>query len=261
LGSLAVLVGLAGTASASSLPTSSPIAGATPRPAAHACADADGDGLLTVTDGVVTLRAAAGLPSPCDLFRCDLDGSGEVTVTDGVGMLGRVAGLHIGFGDFYRCPVPTALHDASDFSRFRFSRQPAFGFCAPLDSVLGVEIERQPDGTFLLHATMAAERPLGDPDCIDPIFFGGGEGTCIAPVAVPDRPLTADELARLRAVFAAIETYEAPLPICEVVAIDPCVINQLDWDDFGATDFECHGRWVGSVAPVTDVLDALVASP
>jgi hypothetical protein len=57
------------------------------------CGDADGSGSVNVTDGVQTLRAAAGLPSPCTLARCDVNGNGEVSVTDGVQVLRGAAGL------------------------------------------------------------------------------------------------------------------------------------------------------------------------
>ena len=57
------------------------------------CGDADGSGSVTVTDGVQTLRAAAGLESPCTLTRCDVNGSATITVTDGVQVLRDAAGL------------------------------------------------------------------------------------------------------------------------------------------------------------------------
>ena len=60
------------------------------------CGDADGSGAVTVTDGVQTLRAAAGLSSPCTLATCDVNGSGTVTVTDGVAVLRGAAGLPLG---------------------------------------------------------------------------------------------------------------------------------------------------------------------
>jgi hypothetical protein len=60
---------------------------------ADVCGDADGSGSVTVTDGVQTLRAAAGLESPCTPARCDVNGSGTITVTDGVQVLRGAAGL------------------------------------------------------------------------------------------------------------------------------------------------------------------------
>jgi hypothetical protein len=64
----------------------------TPTPATG-CGDADGSGGLTVTDGVQTLRGAAGLSSPCTPAVCDVDGDGSITVTDGVNVLRGAAGL------------------------------------------------------------------------------------------------------------------------------------------------------------------------
>jgi hypothetical protein len=67
---------------------------------ADTCGDADDSGAVTVTDGVQTLRAAAGLDSSCTAARCDVDGSGAVSVTDGVNVLRAAAGLAVTF----RCP-------------------------------------------------------------------------------------------------------------------------------------------------------------
>src|SRR5262245_10229385 len=60
---------------------------------AQTCGDADASGAVTVTDGVQTLLAAAGLASTCGGGRCDVDGNGRVTVTDGVSVLRAAAGL------------------------------------------------------------------------------------------------------------------------------------------------------------------------
>jgi hypothetical protein len=62
---------------------------------AQPCGDADGNGNVSVTDGVQALRAAAGLPSSCAAGRCDVDGNGSISVTDGVNVLRKVAGLAI----------------------------------------------------------------------------------------------------------------------------------------------------------------------
>jgi hypothetical protein len=77
-------------------PTATPV---TPQPTAtpglaSRCGDADGNGTVNVTDGVVVLRTAAGLGSGCGvLAACDLDGNGAVNVTDGVNVLRSAAGL------------------------------------------------------------------------------------------------------------------------------------------------------------------------
>lgn len=72
---------------------------ATPTPAptpggGQACGDADGNGSVTVSDGVNVLRAAADLSSPCaSAAVCDVDGSGQTTVSDGVNVLRAAADL------------------------------------------------------------------------------------------------------------------------------------------------------------------------
>src|SRR5262245_29825887 len=51
---------------------------------AAVCGDVNDDDTVSVTDGIVCLRAAAGLASD---DRCDIDGDGTVSVTDGIGIL------------------------------------------------------------------------------------------------------------------------------------------------------------------------------
>ena len=83
--------------------------------AAHAeiCGDADGNGSVTVTDGVQVLRAAAGLSGDCPVVTCDVDGSGFVTVTDGVNVLRVAAGLPAS-GNCRRDPNPIILSVTDD---------------------------------------------------------------------------------------------------------------------------------------------------
>jgi hypothetical protein len=82
---------------------------------AQSCGDADGSGSVTVTDGVQTLRSAAGLSSSCTPARCDVDGSGSISVTDGVNVLRKAAGLAApsacpgGGGDGVQAAVDTVL--------------------------------------------------------------------------------------------------------------------------------------------------------
>ena len=60
--------------------------------AAQVCGDADGNGEVTVLDGVQALRAAADLSSVCDAG-CDVDGNGTISVSDGVNVLRAAADL------------------------------------------------------------------------------------------------------------------------------------------------------------------------
>jgi hypothetical protein len=70
-------------------------AGVSGAAAATICGDADGDGVVTITDGVRILRLAAALDETCATTGCDVDGSGQVSVTDAVLALRRAAGLTI----------------------------------------------------------------------------------------------------------------------------------------------------------------------
>jgi len=54
---------------------------------AHSRCDANGDGVISVSDGVQVLRAAAQLPSLCNLDACDANRDGAITVGDGVNVL------------------------------------------------------------------------------------------------------------------------------------------------------------------------------
>jgi hypothetical protein len=62
-------------------------------PGDDVCGDADGDGSITVADGVQALRAAAELSSTCTPARCDVDGDGAFGVSDGVQVLRAAAEL------------------------------------------------------------------------------------------------------------------------------------------------------------------------
>ncbi len=74
---------------------------------AQVCGDADGNGLVSVTDGVLTLRTAAGLSSECTIQACDVDDNGAVTITDGVNVLRIAAGLAAIADCGIAAPTPT----------------------------------------------------------------------------------------------------------------------------------------------------------
>lgn len=57
------------------------------------CGDANRTGSVTVSDGVLVLRAAAQLPANCPQERCDMNLDDQVTVTDGVLALRIAAGV------------------------------------------------------------------------------------------------------------------------------------------------------------------------
>lgn len=71
------------------------LGGLAARGASPMCGDADGSGKVTVTDGVQTLRSAAGLSTSCAVASCDVDRNGSISVTDGVNVLRAAAGLSV----------------------------------------------------------------------------------------------------------------------------------------------------------------------
>jgi hypothetical protein len=81
-GTIGAFVAIVGTMIASSVPAH-----------AQTCGDANRSGSITVTDGVLVLRAAAELPSNCPRERCDMNVDGRISVTDGVLALRLAAGV------------------------------------------------------------------------------------------------------------------------------------------------------------------------
>ena len=232
---------------------------ATPTPSAvpsfDECADPTGDGVVTVSDGVNVLRAAAELSSLCTPFSCDTNQSGTITVTDGVRTLAHAAGLATVTG----CPVPSRIDDFSGFASFHLSRQSALGFCPPVGSVYAVAIERRSADTYRVRLSVTEERPAGDPDCL-PFTAQPSEGRCLAAIARPERTMSADELQALRAAFTSVEVLERRDPFCAHGAIDPCIIHVFEWDDALIQSYPCTAPRLTTeeVSRLTAALDALI---
>ncbi len=215
----AALIALAATANA-----------ATP----EQCGDADASGSRTVTDGVLVLRTAAELSGGCSVAsRCDVDGSGDITVSDGVAALRLAAGLDAPLA------CRNAVVDVSGFRTFTFARRSAFGFCPPLDSLSALVLSDAGGGTLALTgAKEIVEGTPGDPAC-DPQIMPVPAVACAKEVTLPDRVLTADEAARVRAAFMAVEREQQRNPDCARVTFDPCLIDEFSWDTSAITDFVC----------------------
>jgi hypothetical protein len=79
---------------------------------AQICGDADSNGVVSVTDGVQVLRAAADLSSNCTLAACDTDHNGMITIVDGVNVLRAAASLP-GTCDDFDMPTPTPIQTPS----------------------------------------------------------------------------------------------------------------------------------------------------
>ena len=117
---------------------------------AQTCGDADGNGNVTVTDGVQALRSAAGLSSSCD-DACDVDGSGSITVSDGVNILRKAAGI--------------AINEACDFTS-----EEANGVVNPTSSIF-TGMTKVP-GVGTANALAAGSGPCENDGSIDTNEFG-----------------------------------------------------------------------------------------
>ncbi len=124
--------------------------------AAQVFGDADGSGTVTVTDGVQTLRAAAGLDSMCTLATCDIDGSGAITVTDGVGVLRIAAGLDV----TQSCPGGSTGQPQTMLQQLQplFKQGVAFATNPPVTACLnsadgGIDVSTDATGTTMTFTT------------------------------------------------------------------------------------------------------------
>jgi hypothetical protein len=219
------------------------------------CGDADQNGSTTVTDGVLVLRTAADLAGGCQVAsRCDVDGNGELTVTDGVLALRLAAGL-----DATR-NCRNAVADHSEFTTFSFNRRSAFGFCPPLDSASRVVLTRSGSTVTLTGARAFRAGTPGDPNCLHEDIMTVPPVECVLEVDLPDRALTADEVQRVDALFSAISLEQQRNPDCAHVTFDPCLIDELAWDNFAITDFVCgEPRLLPAQSQaIIDVLDSLL---
>ncbi len=70
------------------------------------CGDADGNGLLTVTDARIILQKAIGLPGNCAKSRCDVNASATLTATDARAVLNASVGLNVELD----CWLPVVFH-------------------------------------------------------------------------------------------------------------------------------------------------------
>lgn len=153
------------------------------------CGDADDSGTVTVTDGVQTLRAAAGLSTSCTVGRCDVDGNGSITVSDGVNVLRAAAGLSGGV-------LPCA-----PVGRFVDNRDGTV-----TDTATGLQWEKK-TGTFVddsQYRECLESDPCNDPHDVENQYAwcaGADEnGSCASPQSSDgpfDGPLFVQFLARL----------------------------------------------------------------
>jgi Dockerin type I domain len=140
-------------------------------------------------------------------------------------------------------PTATPAHtltprvvDLSAFREFQFRRDPGLGFCPPLPhAVFAVSLRRVDVGRYELHPCVLEEGRVGIDNCLSGVF----SVPCAVVREQPGRILTEAEVRQVQQAFSRVSVFDVPDPICEDIAIDPCLINVARWDDFQVTDYVC----------------------
>ncbi len=149
--------------------------------------------------------------------------------------------------------------DYSGFNRFAFEQRPGLGFCPDVNFYYKAVLERSAPDTFTLSGAMLRALPGVEPDqeaaeaCSTGIEAGSA---CMEEVELPSRPLSSQELARVRAVFADVKIEPSPDEKCKTLAIDPCRILSYQWDDSEHTNYVCSANRLD--AAQTEVIDLLL---
>ncbi|WP_127748993.1 hypothetical protein [Parasedimentitalea marina] len=92
-----------------------------------------------------------------------------------------------------------------------------------------------------VHSVLVFSGP--DPEqCEDGVAAQEG---CLRPKPQPSRTLSSQEASQVSAVFADVDFYKDPDPICREIAIDPCVIERHSWDADELSDYICGADRLG----------------
>lgn len=145
--------------------------------------------------------------------------------------------------------IVSTVEDFSGFTNFRYEQMPGLGFCPMAGELLNAEIIRNEEGDYTFSGNILDSISAPTPDCpADP-----DTGACVTSHAISARPLTDAEVAAMRSVFSAVTLSGEPEPICEQIAIDPCVVRTATWNIVSFTDFPCTTNRV-EIQPIVDLL-------
>ncbi|OSQ51351.1 hypothetical protein [Marivita geojedonensis] len=126
--------------------------------------------------------------------------------------------------------------DYAGFETYKFWQTPGLGFCSDPEQVFSAGLTRGLEGGMRFsHSNLVLVSD--DPSQCDNGI--SGELGCYEPEAQPDRQLTRQEATRVSEVFAKVDYFKRPDPICKDLAIDPCVIERHAWDGDEYSDYLC----------------------
>ena len=158
--------------------------------------------------------------------------------------------LHCGAGndfeelscEFYPpCLSGLEVLDLASFERFEYRQQPGLGFCPYSQRVYCVTIDRISEDIFQLDLSYQND-PAGQAPFCDGPGSVGCDGDCGDILRPATRNLTDDEISEMLALFSEVGFSTELDPICNCIAIDPCLIQEFRWDATRGSDFLCDGR-------------------
>lgn len=237
--------------------------------------DANSDGSVDLGDAVATLlHLFAGSFEPTCKDAVDSDDSGKIELTDAVYTLSYLflgakeppapgpveCGREDTFDDlecesYAPCALEQTQVDFSGFTTFELRQDPGFGFCPDIERLYRTRIVKDESGKYFATLTTLREGVEGIDECLPRQRFL----ECYVPEEEPARELTAAEAELLRSSFRSVPTFQDPDPICNCIAIDPCRVTSLTWDEQELSAFICAGPRVAeeSAQAIADVLETL----
>ena len=129
--------------------------------------------------------------------------------------------------------------DYAGFTSYAFSQGNGLGYCPDSSMAFAASIERRGADAFEFGARVLRPAPTSDGDCPSRIYADEG---CMTVEALQPRRLSDAEVARVKAVFSALEILPEPDAQCEVLGIDPCRIDQHEWDGTAHGDYVCSAN-------------------
>lgn len=188
----------------------------------HCIGDCGDDARVTIDEIVLGVRIALGDAAP---DACPVGGPGFGSIQGLVTtVLNSLAGC-------------TTLRDLSGFDQFAYALTPAYGFCPSIGAVHDAIIDRRGD-TYVLERSIVDTGTPGVDDCLPEYLTGR---PCLIARRVPCRAVTAEEIQRVREVFAQITLWTAADSFCLFGVDDPCLVRAARWDSLQTSDAICAG--------------------
>ena len=105
-------------------------------------------------------------------------------------------------------PTPVGVDLSANLTGLRFAREGRLCFFPPVDALSTADIERRDDGQFTARLVVLQEAPAEDPTCFPT------QGRCVKQIVLPERVLTAGEVAALKDASRSVVVLNFPADPC-----------------------------------------------